>query len=165
MNLVTKEEYTNMYIRAAQVRSVLHDVFINNKYGFTSLFIKTFKSYDGKPFKIVDYPVEYVLEPYDGMPTELKFNYSLKDNGLSTSIDVRNIYAIMHVDVLQTFVAVLVGCINYLYNSNVKKHLFDDPEQLDFIHDFLQDASKNTRSSVTMLCDINVYLDHFIIVI
>lgn len=166
MNLVDKTEYTNMYIRAADVRSVLHSIFINNKYGFTSLLIKTFKEFDQKPFKLRDCPLEISTVPYPGMPTELEFDYTIKAYGFDNSnLDMRNVHAIIHVDVLHAFVAVLRSCIKYLYDFNVRENVFPDPTELNIVYNYLNDATRNTRSSVSMLCDLHIYMDHFTLII
>lgn len=161
MNLVNATEYTNPYIKAAAYRSKLHDIFINNKYGFTSTLIRYIHGLNYSKFHIVAECPEICVGPYEGMPTELVFNYSLKENGLgSPNWDIRDIYTIMYVDILDTLSTAVIDVIGYIHDQNIYRQC-GNTDEFEDLYNFILEC-ENTRGIVTMLFDIQIYMDHFV---
>lgn len=163
MNLVDSTTYTNMYIKAADYRNILHNIFITNKYGFTSILLNYISKKKYKQFHLTNQCPEICYGPYDGIPEELRFDYALKENGLdSPNWDIRNIHAIMYVDILNTLSTAVIEVIKYLYNANISDGLFDEDESRELcdFYNFIIEM-ENTRGAITMLFDIRIYMDHF----
>lgn len=163
MNLVnklvnkTKTEYTNKYIQAADVRGVLHNIFINNQYGFADELIKTLR----------ETKCDYFQFSEDASTQNLLFNYNINNIYSSSSIDIRNVHAILQVEIMQFMSSILLGTTISLYNINstmtVAENEADYKDNLTIVYNFLKSIKTNTKSAITMLFDIHIYMDHFVI--
>lgn len=165
MNLVDFSSYDNKFLQSVDIRCKLHDIFIDNRYGFTSIFMNFVNNNETirNRFQLLNECPNICVGPFENMPTELIFKYSLKDHGLD-NILLDRMDSIMYIDILQTMSKAIIDTIDYVYNKIHEDggYLHTD-EDLDIIFNFVQELKQTTKSAVTMLFDMRIYPDQFII--
>lgn len=164
MNLVYPTEYTNMYLKAASIRGLLHDMFINNECGFTSILIKYLRNMKYSNFSLDEEIKDIEINQCEGIPDELSFSYSFLGETKSSSMDIRNVYTVMYVDILNSLSQSVTEVIKYIHDViNQHPDSFDTQEidKINTIYNFIIELQTTTRSAITMLFDVKLYSDHF----
>lgn len=162
MNIIDNETYTNAYMKAADMRCLLHEIVVNNKYGFTAILIKYIRN--STRFKLSNdenYPAELTVG--GSYNSAIFCDYNLEENGFGNSSKLSTIDTAMYVDLLSTFAGIIVDIIKYLRDYNAKHNIVC--EDLESIYEFVTTNMAATKSSVAMLFDIRIYMDHFILII
>lgn len=164
MNLVYPTEYTNMYLKAASIRGLLHEIFMKNECGFTSALIKYLRNMKYDNFSLDEEIKDIEINQCEGIPDELSFNYSFLGETKSSSMDIRNVYTVMYVDILNSLSQSIIEVIKYIYDTvNQSVNSFDVQEinKINTIYNFIIELQATTKSAITMLFDIKLYSDHF----
>ena len=155
MTTINEAEVKNPYIYAADMRCILHNIIVNNKYGFTILFLKKLSEKYNSQFDIPDDIEEGGLYPY-----EFTFNYDLEEEGFNkdTKIDMKNIHAILYVNILSIISDILVNETIYLYNNydNIDNDLYR-------LYEFMICDTAN-RCVISMLFDVRIFMNSFTLI-
>lgn len=151
MNLIDSKAYTNLYIRASEIRCILHDFFINDKFNFARLLTRLMSLHTG--FKVLN-----------TVEDEITFSFDTGDIS-KLNIDIRNIYTIKYVEVFDYIANDIKDIIESVYETgNYDGITGEDLVSLEKVYNFIKDLGSN-KSPLTMLFDIRVYMDHLILII
>ena len=162
MNIIDNEVHTNAYMRAADIRCILHNIFITNKYGFSSLLINMINK-SNQMIRLSEqnaFLADFNVDNHS-VPSEIYYDYNIEENGFGHYSKLSTIDTTMYVECLSIFSNHIKSVVDFLEKHN---HEYNIPcEDLDKIYEFITTDLPTTKSSVAMLFDIRIYMNHLVV--
>lgn len=161
MKTIENEVYTNAYMKAADMRCILHNIFIQNKYGFSTLLLNSIKKNSAIRLSENNTFLSDMSETNLNFPAEIYCDYNIEENGFGHYSKLTTIDTTMYVEFLSIFSQYIIGVIRYLKEYNDFHNVeYDDINKL---YEFITTDVPTTKSSVSMLFDIRIYTNYLVI--